>query len=364
MSPSHRAILMVLLGGVSLNRLEVMAKHAKFPWLSDRNSSVTEEFLRGRGWILPGESILDVTKAGEGNMNLTLRVITSSRRFILKQARPWVEKYDHIAAPWERMQFECQFYERVSSIPGVGDRMPRLLAQDLSASIILLEDLAPARDMTDMYHDHAISRENLESLASYLSSLHRATRGTELDDFINSAMRRLNHEHIFIVPLAGWEGRDLDKLEPGLSEASEELRRDTSALQAIRELGSIYLQAGAVLCHGDFYPGSWLQTDRGLRVIDAEFSHAGQAEHDVGVALAHLFLAGCRMEDLAHLVECYRREGGDIRRDLLAEFTSIEIIRRILGVAQLPIPVSDGFRKRALTQAIRCLKSKSWESLA
>ena len=39
---------------------------------------------------------------GEGNMNYTLRVRTNGRSIILKQARPWVEKYPVIDAPDER----------------------------------------------------------------------------------------------------------------------------------------------------------------------------------------------------------------------------------------------------------------------
>ena len=35
-----------------------------------------EEYLRRRGWLKEGERVLDVSRAGEGNMNCTLRVCT------------------------------------------------------------------------------------------------------------------------------------------------------------------------------------------------------------------------------------------------------------------------------------------------
>lgn len=296
-------------------------------------------------------------------MNLTLRVETSNRRFILKQARPWVEKYDHIEAPWDRMRYECRFYERVGAIEGVGNRMPRLLARDLSARAIMLEDLGPARDLTSVYQGERLASPVIDSLTDYLARLHGATRGTDLADFTNEGMKRLNHEHIFIVPLIGWEGRDLDKLEPGLQQASEELCQERRLTRSIRDLGDLYLENGPVLCHGDFFPGSWLSTSLGIRVIDPEFAHAGRPEHDLGVAMAHMALSSQPADLIQQMVTSYRRAGGVVEDRLLALFAGIEIIRRLLGVAQLPIPVSQGFRSATLRRGAEAIRSGSWEAL-
>ena len=44
-----------------------------------------------------------------------LRVQTAERSFILKQSRPWVEKYPAIPAPEERVLVEAAFYEPLSA---------------------------------------------------------------------------------------------------------------------------------------------------------------------------------------------------------------------------------------------------------
>ena len=41
-----------------------------------------EGYLRRRGWLREGEQIKDVSRAGEGNMNCTLRVRTEGRSCI------------------------------------------------------------------------------------------------------------------------------------------------------------------------------------------------------------------------------------------------------------------------------------------
>ena len=99
------------------------------------------EYLRREGFLAGAEEVRQATKAGEGNMNLTLRVTTSERSFVLKQARPWVEKYPQIPAPVDRALVEIEFYEAVASIPAVRDAMPRLVGADRGSRLILLQDL-------------------------------------------------------------------------------------------------------------------------------------------------------------------------------------------------------------------------------
>ena len=58
-------------------------------------------YLVERGFAQAGETVI-AELAGEGNMNCVIRVRLPDRSLILKQARPWVEKYPSIAAPVER----------------------------------------------------------------------------------------------------------------------------------------------------------------------------------------------------------------------------------------------------------------------
>src|SRR5262245_8091110 len=145
-----------------------MRAHPEFPWLEAGDVPAVQAFLAARGWLAPGEAVLACEPAGEGNMNLTLRVRTDRRSVVLKQARPWVEKYDHIAAPWERSLSERWFYERVETIPAVASHMPRLLASDPDARVLVLEDLADARDHGDLYARRRLTTGEAERLGGVL----------------------------------------------------------------------------------------------------------------------------------------------------------------------------------------------------
>src|SRR6202011_5004945 len=108
-------------------------------FLDASDLAAMSDHLRNLGWIEPRENILPAVRAGEGNMNYTLRVRTTDRTFILKQARPWVEKYPHIAAPWDRAVVEGRFYELISTRKDLARYMPKLLGVDAQARMLCLE---------------------------------------------------------------------------------------------------------------------------------------------------------------------------------------------------------------------------------
>lgn len=313
--------------------------------LSDRRA--VEDYLLAHDLARQGELPARVERAGEGNMNLTLRVSFGDRSVILKQGRPWVEKYDHIAAPWERTLVEAGFYRLVAGVPAVASRMPRLLHVDEHNHVLVLEDLGTAGDYTAMYRDSAMPTHDLEALLVWLSALAQVrTPETGAGILANRAMRRLNHEHIFLLPLRERNGLDLDRFTSGLSRAAEDLRADQGYARRVAEIGAVYLSDGPALVHGDYFPGSWLRTSQGVRIIDPEFGFFGAREFDYGVLLAHCALARTEVTEARRVLIASAREHLD--EALVLGFAGVEIMRRLLGVAQLPLPHGLDVKQRML----------------
>jgi 5-methylthioribose kinase len=197
-------------------------------------------YLRRREWIGSREIICGVEPAGEGNMNCTLRIQTSERTFILKQARPWVEKYPHIAAPWDRAEMEARFYQTVITHSQIAQHMPKLLGFDLLERVLMLEDLGLAQDFTFLYRNQESSLEAADFgvLTHYLVALHRSFRDCQFaEDFSNSKMRALNHEHIFVFPLRAGNGLDLDSITPGLGALARHLRQGAPGVLSMHYVG-------------------------------------------------------------------------------------------------------------------------------
>ncbi len=340
---------------------EQIAQYPDFPWLSADDPEPVERLMRALGWLDKREKVTGVGPAGEGNMNLTLRVRIGRRSVILKQARPWVEKYDHIEAPWDRVLSERRFYERVAGIRGVADRMPALLGADADARVLLVEDLGESNDYTDLYAGGHLSQTDISDIASYLHILHAGTDQSD-PSLTNRAMRDLNHQYIYVLPFNGDLDLPLDDYEPGLSDVAGALCRDRPLIQTAHAIGKRYLADGRHLLHGDMYPGSWLRTNNGLRVIDPEFCFFGDAEFDVAVTVAHLVLARQAPALIRAFVQAVSKND-PLDFKLVARYAGVEIIRRLIGVAQLPIARTVGWRAGVLRSARRSTLASSLDPL-
>lgn len=291
-------------------------------------------------------------KAGEGNMNLVVRAVTTRRSFILKQSRPWVEKYPSIEAPGDRMLVEVAFYQAVSDHPAVADRMPAIFAVDEGSRSAILEDLGTASDCTDLY---ATGRLDPQPLATWLSELHDVQVPDPLREGLrNREMRKLNHAHIFDLPMTGAHGMDLDEVTPGLQALADEFRVRAGLRDITSVLGNLYLSDGETLLHGDFYPGSWLRTGDGVKVIDPEFGFLGAREFDLGVFVAHLHMSGHSSDECSRALKAYTRP---FDRELVDRFAGVEIMRRLIGVAQLPLVRTLAEKKELLSRAERLMRA-------
>lgn len=282
---------------------------------------------------------MSLERPGEGNMNQVLRVVTNQRSVILKQSRPWVQKFPQIDAPVERVLIEARFYELINRNAFFRQFAPRVLGRDSGNYVLLLEDLGKGADFTFIYQlEHTIEATHLEQLTRILSHLHhlefdRETRETFPD---NLGMRRLNHQHLFVFPLAEDTGFDLDEVQPGLQEIALPYKRDEKLRKSMQELGEHYLSTGPCLLHGDYFPGSWLKIGTEVKIIDPEFCFFGPPEYDLGVMLAHLNMARTHAEMVTEAREKYQPPAG-FDEALRRKFTGMELIRRLIGLAQLPL---------------------------
>ncbi|MDZ7685381.1 MAG: phosphotransferase [Gammaproteobacteria bacterium] len=210
-----------------------------------------------------------------------------------------------------------------------------LLGHDRTNRLLVLEDLGRAGDFTSAYTARYITRDACVELERYLDLLH----GLPVDGsrFQNMAMRSLNHEHSSVIPFSQANGLDLDAYTPGLASLGRAVADDTRIRHAAQDLGQIDLGrtlAGTpALLHGDFFPGSWLVgNDPAIRVIDPEFCFHGPQEFDLGVFIAHRLFIGESAESATAFLQ-----NRSVDQPLTRAFAGIELMRRLLGVAQLPL---------------------------
>ena len=310
----------------------------KYALLSlDRPDTVTDA-LNAVEVLESGEQITNMEIAGEGNMNLVIRVTTDRRTLIVKQSRPWVEKYPQIAAPEQRIIAEIDFYHRIGNYPSLATMMPTMIAAKPDQFMMVMQDLGEASDYLCVYGQDNDQEIPIQDCLQYLVALH----GIQIvgsEPIGCDALKLLNHQHIFQIPYQTPSAIDLDSVCQGMESLANEIRSVHRLHEQAKRFGELFLAKGDFMLHGDFYPGSLLNTGDGLRVIDAEFCFAGPREFDVAVFIAHLVMAGSPDTILESICERYDQasNGPDLETELIKNFAGLEIIRRLIGVAQLPL---------------------------
>lgn len=314
--------------------------------------SSLEAYMVSQGWWAKDEHISKISKAGEGNMNVVLRITTNQRSFVLKQSRPFVQKYQDIPAPLDRITVEQKFYEAIKENKDLQPHIPKIIGFDPKSHLLMMEDLGNCDDMGFLYAKRVINDSHLKKLISILKTIH--TTEAPLDFPENREMRQLNHQHVFVLPFLESNGFSLDAIQPGLQTLSMPYKRDTELKAAISRIGERYLSKGNTLLHGDYYPGSWMTNNQNLYVIDPEFSFIGYAEFDIGVMVAHCILA---THQEAYLGKIERLYVGTVSQELIRKTAGIEIMRRIIGLAQLPLTRTLAEKEELLVMAKKMILS-------
>lgn len=313
--------------------------------------SLPEELSQLEFWN-PEESIISVAPAGESNMNVVLRVKTNQRSVIIKQSKPYVRKFPQIPAPIDRIDVEFNFYHLINSNHILEGYSPEILRYYKIDHTLVTQDLGDEGDFSGLYaHTKELTSGQLMDLVTYLDTLHKLAITTFPE---NMEMRKLNHEHVFHFPFMEENGFDLDTIQPGLQELSLEWKKGSSLKQEIEKLANRYLSSGKTLIHGDFYPGSWISSFGEIKVIDPEFSFLGDAEFDLGVFLAHGDF--CAMtEPFENAIELNYNKPFDAK--LTNQYRGVELLRRLIGIAQIPLELSLEKKKELMDKARKFILS-------
>jgi 5-methylthioribose kinase len=321
-------------------------------------------YLVKLGLFDPGEP-LAVEPAGEGNINWVRRVRSSARprSFVVKQARPALERFPEYRVSTERIVFEARWYATVAPFDA-GGVCPRVHRFDAEQKLLVLEDLAPAEPLAELLARGADASEPAACLGALLGAVHAGTRDAALASrFANGEMQRLHGDHIFVLPF-----RENDfPLTPALHSRARALTAERELVGRIDAAYVRYLEPRGALLHGDVQPTNVLVADGAPKLLDAEIAHVGDPAFDVGQLAGHLWLralargdAGAARPAVGALWQAYRRAAGDAPGFAFEDamlYAGIELLRRTLGAARIPEVARDEVGLRVVEVARACVLS-------
>jgi len=279
----------------------------------------TKNILEGMLPLDPQESLSKINLITHGNMNLTQRVFTDKNNtYIVKQGRNFVEKYPDIKAPVGRTTMEYLYLKELSQCSVMSTMSPKVIHFDEENQILILEDLGDIQDGIVYYSSGSEIPNTLE-----IQDTHK---------WENKKMRELNAFHMFEFPFSEQGLEFIQNQMPELLPLRSTAFEGSRIHETRKNLNTKYLSTGKILVHGDFYPGSWVSKQEQLFVIDPEFCFAGYPEFDWGVLLAHGTMLSSKNSSFIeqHITKT------SLDHALVYQHASIEIMRRMFGVAQLP----------------------------
>ncbi len=326
------------------------------------------EYLRSLGLARGGEPVR-IEPAGDGNINWVRRATVGGswpRSYIVKQARPALERFPQYQAPTERMLCEARYLEQVAAFDSEGV-CPRVHHFDEANRVLVLEDLGAAERL-----DHALARgadasAALLTLCRFLARVHRETRGDTslIERFANEPMQRLHGDHIFALPY-----QENDFALPPRTAARAALLRADGALHAhAQRFYRRYLTPTGALIHGDVQAGNILLPAGGVKLLDAEISHVGDPAFDIGMLLAHALIpaaaAGRAASATSVLVGCWRAYAeahGAKALPSQAEalgYAGLELLRRTIGAARVAAVAEDEAGLRVIDVGLTLVREGS-----
>jgi len=325
------------------------------------------DYLRKLGIFEAFEEIR-VEKAGDGNINWVRRASArgdasaEGKSYIIKQARPALERFPEYHAPTERLLFEARYYELARPFD-VGRVCPAIHGFDEQNRVLVLEDLGDAERLDHRLDRGTVGLDAVRSLAQFLGHVHARTRGdgSLVARFQNGPMQELHGDHIFRLPLEGNEFA-----LPGRTRArADALALDPALLATAREAHSRYLTPEGALVHGDVQAGNILLvagTTEHPKLLDAEIAHVGDPAFDVGTFVAHLALprvARGRAAEALPAVQAswlaYASAHGSAGLPAFAQvarYAGFEMLRRTIGAARVDSVADDDAGVRVIEAAV------------
>ncbi len=203
----------------------------------DLNTPINEltGFLNNHNVLFNNEDLLKSSKAGEGNMNVVLRVKTNQRSFIFKQSRPYVQKYQHIPAPIDRIDVEYNFYKAVEEIES-NNSFPKIINYCKKSFFMIQEDLGNSDDFLSIYKSKRINEKSIVKLTKVLKQIHSCKH--DINYPLNTELKKLNHQHIFVLPFIKENGFSLNSVQPGLEKLANSFISNDSLINKSIIIGS------------------------------------------------------------------------------------------------------------------------------
>ncbi|WP_426709689.1 S-methyl-5-thioribose kinase [Cetobacterium sp. SF1] len=246
--------------------------------------------------IFSKESNLQGEEIGDGNINYVFRVKdrASGKSVVLKQAD---KKLRSSGRPLDihRSKIEAKALELEGACGG--NYVPKIYWYDEVMSVIVMEDISKYKNLRTELLQGKMFPNFSQDISDFLVRTLLGTTDLILDPeekkervkfFINKELCDISECLVFTEPYTNNKNRNI-VIEGNEDFVEKYLYGDEELHGHVAKLKNNFMNNSQSLIHGDLHSGSIFINEKGMKVIDPEFSFYGPMGYDVGNVIGNLF---------------------------------------------------------------------------
>lgn len=248
--------------------------------------------------IFPDDAELRGEEIGDGNINYIFRVIEdkTGKSVVLKQADKFLRSSGR-PLDLDRSRIEAEILKLEGEY--APEFVPEIYRYDDIMCVIVMEDISEYKNLRKELIDGKIFEKFADEISSFLADtllpttdlvLDRAEKKDRVKAFINKELCDISECLVFTEPYVNDRDRNI-VIPENMEFVKKYLYEDKELHVEAAKLKNNFMNNAQALIHGDLHSGSIFINERGMKVIDPEFSFYGPMGYDIGNVIGNLFFS-------------------------------------------------------------------------
>lgn len=311
--------------------------------------------------IFSNEAELRGEEIGDGNINYIFRVVEdkTGKSVVLKQADKFLRSSGR-PLDLDRSRIEAEILKLEGEY--APEFVPEIYRYDDIMCVIVMEDISEYKNLRKELMDGKIFENFADEISSFLADtllpttdlvLDRGEKKNRVKAFINKELCDISECLVFTEPYVNDRNRNI-VIPENMEFVKKYLYDDKELHVEAAKLKNNFMNNAQALIHGDLHSGSIFINEKGMKVIDPEFSFYGPMGYDIGNVIGNLFFPLINRK--------YLMESGE-KKDEFIEWLSktiadifdmfvIKFHKKYKEIVKDPLYVNEGFENWYLNQII------------